>query len=82
MMSAGSGQKMRGWPKRKFRVGQIVCTKSGVPAKVIGLATYGSGTSFSWNEYRLKTVGKKKTFYKRESALKRCPRTRKKSKRS
>jgi hypothetical protein len=52
-------------PKRKFRVGQWVQTKSGLKAKVLGSALYVTGY-----EYRVKIPGKPKAMYRHESDLK------------
>ena len=56
-------------PKRKYRLGQKVQTKSGLVGKVIGSAYYPylHGGSFS---YRVKVAGKAKTMYRWEDELK------------
>jgi len=59
---------------RKFKIGQIVQTKAGIKAKVIGSALYGivngKPTPFAWVEYRLLSEGSKRSFYRREDQLK------------
>jgi hypothetical protein len=61
--------------KRRFRIGQLVVTKSGKVAKVIGSADYGfykgRPMAGAWTEYRLKVKGSKKTMYRRENELRR-----------
>lgn len=58
---------------RKFRIGQLVKTKSGLIGKVIGSALYGTyagkPTRHTWVEYRIKVKGRKRMFYRRESEL-------------
>ena len=59
---------------RKFKIGQIVQTKKGTKAQVIGSALYGTingkPTHLTWVEYRLLGEGsKKRTFYRKESEL-------------
>jgi hypothetical protein len=49
----------------KFRLGQLVQTKSGLVGKVIGYAEYRTG----W-EYRIKVEGKKNTMYRKQEELK------------
>lgn len=56
---------MRGRSPNKFRLGQLVQTKSGLVGKVIGYAEYFNG----W-EYRIKVEGKKNTMYRKEAELK------------
>jgi preprotein translocase subunit YajC len=56
---------MRGNSPNKFRLGQLVQTKSGLVGKVIGYAEYFNG----W-EYRVKVDGKPKTMYRKEAELK------------
>jgi hypothetical protein len=53
------------FPKREFRVGQWVITKSGLRGKVIGSALY-----FNGYEYRIKVPGKPKMMYRKENDLK------------
>ena len=52
-------------PKRKYRVGQWVVTKSGIKAKVLGSALYVTGY-----DYRVKAPGKPKAMYRHEVDLK------------
>ena len=51
--------------ENKFRLGQLVQTKSGLVGKVIGYAEYRTG----W-EYRIKVDGKKNTMYRKQEELK------------
>lgn len=66
---------------RKFRIGQIVETTSGVRAKVVGSAIYGAYHGRNGKltllpsahvEYALKGIGKSRRFYRRESELRKA----------
>lgn len=58
---------------RKFRIGQMVKTRSGTIAKVIGSALYGiidgKPTRFAWVEYCLRSENSKRSFYRIENEL-------------
>ena len=60
----GYRSKIRGRPASAFVVGDWVITRSGLKAQVIGAAEYPYG----W-EYRLKVLGRRRTFYRREHEL-------------
>jgi len=59
--------------QRKFRVGQLVQTKSGTVCKVIGSADYGfyKGKTMkgAFTSYRIHPSGSSRTIYRRESEL-------------
>ena len=60
----------------KFKIGQLVQTKSGLVGKVLGYAEYWNG----W-EYKVKVDGKPKAMYRKEAELK-VPSEKKKRERS
>ena len=59
---------------RKFNIGQLVRTKSGIVMKVIGSALYGvidgKVTPLTYVEYRLEHPYAKRTLYRKENELK------------